>query len=147
MADLREGARDAPGSKLFQFHAFLGKFGKIICWCLPEGWRPHMREILDPPLLASNQIMDPLLFTEKKDLKRGFSLKKFDPIVCCRLHCVKTWPKSHSTTVSIYFTIKVLFTLEHSFQYKYINSYFPSIYFSWNSSLDLKNKHRRGFEM
>ena len=98
-----------PGPNSFNFMHFWEKIGKIICWCLPEGWRPHIREILDPPLLASNQIMDPLLFTEKKYLKRGFSLKKFDPIVCCRLHCVKTWPKAHSATVSIYFTITIKF--------------------------------------
>ena len=29
---------------------FFAKFGKIICWRLPEGWRPLLRGILDPPL-------------------------------------------------------------------------------------------------
>ena len=33
-----------PPSKFFQFHAVLGKFGKIVCWC------PFPGEILDPPL-------------------------------------------------------------------------------------------------
>ena len=26
------------------------KFGKIVCWRHPMGWRPHLGEILDPPL-------------------------------------------------------------------------------------------------
>ena len=29
---------------------FFGKFGKIVCWRPPEGWRPLLRGILDPPL-------------------------------------------------------------------------------------------------
>ena len=30
----------------------LGKFDKIVCWCLPlDSWHPHLGEILDPPLL------------------------------------------------------------------------------------------------
>ena len=46
------GARGTrPGSRFFQFHAVLGKFGEIVCWCPhpPKSW-PHLREILDPPL-------------------------------------------------------------------------------------------------
>ena len=33
---------------------FLGKFGKIICWHPPEGWRSHLGEILDPLLVCSD---------------------------------------------------------------------------------------------
>ena len=36
----------------FNFMQFLGKFGKIVCWRPLEGWRPHLEEILDPPLLT-----------------------------------------------------------------------------------------------
>ena len=33
--------RGAPyGPKFSQFHAVFGKFGKIICWCPPEGLAP-----------------------------------------------------------------------------------------------------------
>ena len=49
------GARDvlpAGGSNSFNFMLFLGKFGKIVCWCSPKGWRPHLGEILNPPLLT-----------------------------------------------------------------------------------------------
>ena len=45
---------DAPMSKLFQFHAVFGKFGKILCLRPLEGWRPNHREILDPPLFDPN---------------------------------------------------------------------------------------------
>ena len=38
-------ARRGGGANSFNFMHFLGKFGKIICW------RPHLGEILDPPLL------------------------------------------------------------------------------------------------
>ena len=49
------GTRDvcphwSPNS--FNFMEFLGKFGKIICWCPPGSWCPLLREILDPPLLC-----------------------------------------------------------------------------------------------
>ena len=50
------GARDgAPtwGSKLFQFHAVFAKIGKIVCWRPLWGWRPHLGEILDPPLTGT----------------------------------------------------------------------------------------------
>ena len=30
---------------------FLAKFGKIVCWRPPRGWRPTSGEILDPPML------------------------------------------------------------------------------------------------
>ena len=54
VADLR-GTRDARsprGPNSFNFTQFLGKFGKIVCWRPPppESWRPHLREILGPPL-------------------------------------------------------------------------------------------------
>ena len=46
------GARDAsPRSKFFQFHAVFGEIWQNRMLALPlEGWRPHQREILDPPL-------------------------------------------------------------------------------------------------
>ena len=35
----------------FNFMQFLGKFGKIICWCpLLGSWCPHLGKILDLPL-------------------------------------------------------------------------------------------------
>ena len=38
----------------FNFMQFLGKFGKIVCWCPPRRvGSPHPREILDPPMLTS----------------------------------------------------------------------------------------------
>ena len=45
-------ARHLPGGpNSFNFMQFWGKFGKIVCWPLPsESWRPHLGEILDPPL-------------------------------------------------------------------------------------------------
>ena len=43
-----------PGSKFFQFHAVCVKFwqNRMLAPPLPpmEGWCPHLREILDPPL-------------------------------------------------------------------------------------------------
>ena len=53
MADLRMGVWDAyppGGPNSFNFMRFLGKFGKIVCWCPPGELVPHLREILDPPL-------------------------------------------------------------------------------------------------
>ena len=41
------------GPNSFIFLQFLGTFGKIVCWCPPESWRPHLGEILDPPLDGS----------------------------------------------------------------------------------------------
>ena len=55
MADLR-GGRDVcllRGSKFFQFRAVFGKFCQnrmLATPQAPEGYRPHLREILDPPL-------------------------------------------------------------------------------------------------
>ena len=39
----------------FNFMQFLGNVNKIISWCPPppEGWRPLLGEILDPPLVCS----------------------------------------------------------------------------------------------
>ena len=42
--------RAPPGPNSFNFMQFWGKFGKIVCWRPPEGWRPHLGEILDLPL-------------------------------------------------------------------------------------------------
>ena len=40
------------GPNSFNFMQFLGKFGKIVCWCPLESWRPLLGEILDPPLAS-----------------------------------------------------------------------------------------------
>ena len=47
MADLRgrEGGAPPWGSKFFQFHAVLEKFGKIVCWHPPESWRAPRRNL------------------------------------------------------------------------------------------------------
>ena len=52
--DLRglRGMRAPLGFKFFQCHGVLGKYGKIVSWHPPEGWCPHLREILDLPLDA-----------------------------------------------------------------------------------------------
>ena len=41
-----------PGSKFFQFHAvFWENLAKSYVGAPLEGWRPHLGEILDPPLV------------------------------------------------------------------------------------------------
>ena len=53
VADLRRGTRHAPGSKFFQFQAYFGKNWQNRMLAPPpplESWRPHLGEILDPPL-------------------------------------------------------------------------------------------------
>ena len=47
-------ARPPGGPNSFNFMQFLGKFGKIVCWRPPPpgSWRPHLVEILDPPLTS-----------------------------------------------------------------------------------------------
>ena len=42
----------------FNFMQFSGQFGKMVCWCPlpPESWRPHLGEILDPPLLPERNV-------------------------------------------------------------------------------------------
>ena len=43
-----------PGPNSFIFMQFLGKFGKIVCWRAPvESWRPHLKEILNSPLVIT----------------------------------------------------------------------------------------------
>ena len=42
--------RTPRGPNYFNFRQFLGTFGKIVCWHFLDGWRPHLGEILDPPL-------------------------------------------------------------------------------------------------
>ena len=49
VADLLLGA----GVKYFQFHAIFGKIWQNRMLAPPEGWRPHLGEILDPPLCTS----------------------------------------------------------------------------------------------
>ena len=41
------------GPNSFNFTQFLLKFGQIVCWRPGEGWRPHLGEMLDPPLVES----------------------------------------------------------------------------------------------
>ena len=57
VADLHSKILDAPPrSKFFQFHAVLGTFwqNRMLAPPLPpESWRPHLGEILDPPLVSS----------------------------------------------------------------------------------------------
>ena len=53
----KEGTRDASpgGSEFFQFHAVIGKlWQKSYLYDPLEGWRPHLGEILDPPLMTYN---------------------------------------------------------------------------------------------
>ena len=52
VADLHSKFLDAclPGSKFFQFHAVFGKFWQNHMLAPPGSWRPHLVEILDPPL-------------------------------------------------------------------------------------------------
>ena len=51
VADLRGYEGRAPrGLNSFNFMQFLGKFCKIVCWRPPGSWRPHLEEILTPPL-------------------------------------------------------------------------------------------------
>ena len=42
--------RPPTAQNFLNFMQFFAKFGKIICWRPPEGWRPLLWEILDPPL-------------------------------------------------------------------------------------------------
>ena len=54
VVDLRGTPAPPPGPNSFNFKQFLGEFGKVVCWRLPpppEGWRSHLGEILDPPLM------------------------------------------------------------------------------------------------
>ena len=57
MADLGVPlARAPPMAKNFlNFMQFFTKFGKILCWRPPEGWRPLLRGIVDPPLRFENR--------------------------------------------------------------------------------------------
>ena len=48
VVDLRGSPPSDPNS--FNFMQFWEKFGKILCWRPLAGWRPHLREILEPPL-------------------------------------------------------------------------------------------------
>ena len=70
MADLgggAPGARPPYGPKFPQFHAvFLEIFGKII------GWRPLLREILDPPLVK--YVHRILIFNPYRNFKEGGSV-------------------------------------------------------------------------
>ena len=51
------GARPPPTDQNFlNFMQFFGKSDKFVCWCpLLEGWRPLLREILDPPLQSESE--------------------------------------------------------------------------------------------
>ena len=55
VADLHSKIWTRPpgGPNSFNFMQFLRNFGKIVCWPPPPplgSWRPHLGEILDPPL-------------------------------------------------------------------------------------------------
>ena len=58
MADLIGGARDVPPpSKFFQFHAVFGNIWQNRMLApLMEGWRHHLGEILDHPLIAITKL-------------------------------------------------------------------------------------------
>ena len=43
------GARPPTAQKFLDFMQFLGNFDKIVCWRPPEGRRPLLLGILDPP--------------------------------------------------------------------------------------------------
>ena len=49
--DARSPFLPAP-SKFFQFHAVYGEIwqNRMLTIPAPEGWRPHLGEVLDPPL-------------------------------------------------------------------------------------------------
>ena len=52
------GVKDSPspGFKFFQFHAVFGKIWQNRMLAPPlEGWRPHLRETLDLPLVEKKQ--------------------------------------------------------------------------------------------
>ena len=52
LADLRGARMHAfSGSKFFQLHAVFGKIWQN-SMSPPQGWRPHLGEILDPPLFV-----------------------------------------------------------------------------------------------
>ena len=51
------GARDAPSSRMFKFSQFHAVFGEILPNGVlappsPQGWRPYLGEILDPPQVS-----------------------------------------------------------------------------------------------
>ena len=51
VVDLHNKILDAPPVQILSILcSFLVKFGKILCSRSLEGWRPHLGEILDPPL-------------------------------------------------------------------------------------------------
>ena len=63
-------------SKFFQFHAVLGKFGKIVCWRPLKGWYLHLDGILDPPLIYQTKLFKKSfqvtnIFFEKMSISRG----------------------------------------------------------------------------
>ena len=71
LVDLRGGAPDAPipaqGPKCSPFYALFGNFGKIVCWCPPEGWHLLLRGILDPTLPSHSALttkLEKCLFTD-----------------------------------------------------------------------------------
>ena len=76
MADLHSKILDArpPGPNSFNFMQFLGKFGKFVCWHLPlESWRPHLGEILDPPLHSVSPVKAILPQIQKVCKKHRFT--------------------------------------------------------------------------
>ena len=58
VADLHSKTLDScppcQGPKFFQFHAVFGNFWQNRMLATPGSWRPHLGEILDPPLKEFN---------------------------------------------------------------------------------------------
>ena len=52
MADLHSKILDAPGPNSFNSMQFFSEnLAKLYVGAPPKGWRPHLGEILDPPLV------------------------------------------------------------------------------------------------
>ena len=63
VADLHSKILDArpPGSKFFQFHTVWGEIWQNPMLTPQEDWRPHIGEILDPPLYVMGGSYDTYL--------------------------------------------------------------------------------------
>ena len=93
------GTRDAcpPGSKFFQYHEVFGEIWqnrKIV------SWRPHLGEILDPPLKMINN-QQPLHLL-RGALTSDWSTNSFRIIVCkySQYFLSKVWPFADQLEVS-----------------------------------------------
>ena len=55
------------GPNSFNFMQFWAILAKIICWRPLEGWHPHLRKILDLPLLSDvNKRRKPFVSTKER---------------------------------------------------------------------------------